>query len=256
MARLGWVWSRTEPEPGGWRASPELQEQHQAAGLVESPWGQEVFAGEAAHPSTAAVQAPSTLGWQLQGPRSGVHISPIQPAPARKILLHNPKYKERFMTRLTACPSALQCCLSGFEGAGLVKLLGKTPAAPTPPGDTPGGGSRARTQRGRCSLAGTSPASSRRSQPQLEAPQTSWCSRKGWKDEMLCPGKLVPWLLKADLLGGVGRGESGSEAPSLSKEQVPQLLPHHTALLTPSSLLPCGGSTETQLCATSRSLSM
>lgn len=73
---------------------------------------------------------------------------------------------------------------------------------------------------------------------------------------MLCPGKLVPWLLKADLLGGVGRAESGSEAQSLSKEQVPQLLPHHMALPTPSSLLPCGGSTETQLCATSRSLGM
>lgn len=74
---------------------------------MERHWGQGVFVGEAVRPSTAAVQAPTTLGWQPRGTRSRVRISPIQLAPARKILLHNPEHKERFMTRLAACRSPL-----------------------------------------------------------------------------------------------------------------------------------------------------
>lgn len=55
----------------------------------------------------SSMQAPTTLVWQPQGTRSGARISPIQLAPARKILLHNPEHKERFMTRLAACRSPL-----------------------------------------------------------------------------------------------------------------------------------------------------
>lgn len=74
-----------------------------------------MFMGEAAHPSMAAVKAPTTLGWWLQGTRSRARISPVQPTPARKILLHNPEHKEKFMSRLTGCPS--ECCLSVFPRA-------------------------------------------------------------------------------------------------------------------------------------------
>lgn len=74
-----------------------------------------MFTGEAVHSSRATVKAPIMLGWWLQGTRSRAHISPVQPAPARKILLHNPEHKERFMTRLTGCPS--ECCLSEFPRA-------------------------------------------------------------------------------------------------------------------------------------------
>lgn len=151
-----------------------------------------MFTGEATHPSTAAVKAPTMLGWRLQGTRSRACISPIQPAPARKILLHNPQHKERFMTRLTGCPS--ECCLSGsprvesqcwghcLTAKGLSGRcpLGTAPAAPPLPGeDRPQSaprGSRAQPQQGRWSPTGTPPASTRGSQPRLQAPPTSRCS--------------------------------------------------------------------------------
>lgn len=74
-----------------------------------------MFTGEAVHPSMAAVKAPTMLRWWLQRTHSRARISPIQPAPARKILLHNPEHKERFMSKLTGCPS--ERCLSGSPRA-------------------------------------------------------------------------------------------------------------------------------------------
>lgn len=154
-----------------------------------------MFMGEAAHPSMAAVKAPTTLGWWLQGTRSRARISPVQPTPARKILLHNPEHKERFMSRLTGCPS--ECCLSVFPRAESLcwghclnakGLSGRCPpgtalaALPLPREDRPQSGSsqrgqtpesprgsRAHPQQGRCSPAGT---------PQLPPADPSLDSRR------------------------------------------------------------------------------
>lgn len=105
-----------------------------------------MFTGEEAHPGMAAVKAPTMLGWWLQGTHSRARISPIHPAPARKILLHNPEHKERFMSKLTGCPS--ERCLSGsprvespcrghcLNAKGLSGRSGTALALPLLPGST------------------------------------------------------------------------------------------------------------------------
>lgn len=198
----------------------ELKEHHQAAGLVESPWGLGVFAGEAAHPSRAAVRAATRLGQRRQGARSGAHsracTSPGQLSPARKKLLHNPEHKERFMARLAACPSPSERCLAGFGAAGSAAPVA-LPGARAAAGEGASGSrsswgphnaprsSTAQTRPGRCSL---------QAPPLLPAADPS--PTAGASDKLVQPreleGQTQPWQTRSvafqiGAAGRVGRAE-------------------------------------------------